>query len=164
MDDLAYCPVPNNQRPTKEFSKLCHSWFYAWPMQSKAVLYRNLMLSWLAILPLNLVIATGSYNLMSEPSKLIYLSSTIGLLLPIILLVRQWLGWKYIFKRLKVDHVEYEDSGWYDGRIWEKPLINRQRELLIANNEVLPIINDLTQTIIITGAIFLLAILTYFYV
>ena len=74
-------------------------------------------------------------------------SLTGALTLPILLLIRQWLSWKYIFRRLKSVNIEYEESGWYDGQIWQKPIEWRTKELLIAQHEVQPIITNVEKLI-----------------
>ena len=33
----------------------------------------------------------------------------------------------------------YEESGWYDGQVWIKPLVLKEKESLIASIEVKPI-------------------------
>ena len=58
-------------------------------------------------------------------------------------------AWKYILKRLVSEKIVYERSGWYDGDIWEKPLNWRERDLLIAQHEVKPIIQQLTNPLLI---------------
>ena len=59
--------------------------------------------------------------------------------------MRLYLGWNHIFKRLNSEKVEYEESGWYDGQIWIKPLNLKEKESLIASVEVKPILKNLTQ-------------------
>ena len=87
---------------------------------------------------------------------LTFTSLTASLLFPILLLCRQWLTWIYIYKRLYSEKIEYEESGWYDGQIWEKPIDWRAKDLLIAQNQVKPILNHLEMIIII----FLASLLT----
>ena len=41
--------------------------------------------------------------------------------------------------------MEYEESGWYDGQVWIKPLILKEKESLIASIEVKPILKNLIQ-------------------
>jgi len=55
------------------------------------------------------------------------------------------LGWKHIFNRLISERVEYEESGWYDGQVWLKPLVLKEQESLIASIEVKPILKNLIQ-------------------
>jgi hypothetical protein len=69
--------------------------------------------------------------------------------------VRQWLGWSYVHKRLISERVEYEESGWYDGQVWEKPLSWRERDLLLAQHEVRPILGRLGRAMATTTGLIL---------
>ena len=81
--------------------------------------------------------------------ELILVSLTVSIAFPILLLTRQWLSWMYIYKRLNSENIEYEESGWYDGQTWEKPLDWRSKDLLIAQYQVKPILNHLEVLIIV---------------
>jgi hypothetical protein len=74
----------------------------------------------------------------------------------VLLLVRQWLGWSYVHKRLVSERVEYEESGWYDGQVWEKPLAWRQQDLLVATHQVRPVLLRLQQGIGLAATLMLL--------
>ena len=147
---MELCPVPKSQRPIEEFKELCNSWFFSWPLDNSRKLYRNLIISWIIISPITIVIQTGNLSLRSRPIQLIILSLIISLFLPILLLSRQLLGWNYIHKRLISEIIEYEESGWYDGQVWEKPNDWREKDILVANYEVKPIISRVNQGIIFT--------------
>ena len=55
-------------------------------------------------------------------------------------------------KRLLSEKVEYEESGWYDGQVWEKPVSWRERDLLLAQHEVRPILGRLGRAMaLVTG-------------
>jgi hypothetical protein len=41
--------------------------------------------------------------------------------------------------------VHYEESGWYDGQVWEKPIAWRQQDLLVARHQVEPVLRRLRQ-------------------
>ena len=75
----------------------------------------------------------------------------------------QYLGWNHIFKRLISEKVEYEESGWYDGQVWEKPLVLREKEILIASIEVKPILRNLIQILSIISILALSGILIFQY-
>ena len=72
------------------------------------------------------------------------------MILPLLIHTRQYLGWNYIYKRLLSEKIIYEESGWYDGQIWEKPIEWREKELLIAQHEVKPIINEIIKALFLT--------------
>jgi hypothetical protein len=79
-----------------------------------------------------------------------------AILMPLLLLVRQWLGWRYVHRRLVSEKVEYEESGWYDGQVWEKPLAWRQQDLLVAQHQVQPVLLRLKQSAAIAVGLMLL--------
>ena len=152
------CPVPLNQRPLNEFESIRNSWIISWPFLEKNIFYRKLTFSWLFITPLSLTISYGSDYLKNNIFELTIVSFTASLFFPILLLIRQWLSWIYIYKRLNSENIEYEESGWYDGQIWEKPINWRTKELLIAQHQVKPILDLIEKTIILI--IFILLCLT----
>jgi len=141
----APCPVPPEQRPLEEYGQLLRSWFFAWPAGGFLPLVRALLLSWLLVLPLALLVAGGSITLRHEPLRLTVAAATAAGLLPLLLLSRQWLGWAYVRQRLVSETVPYEESGWYDGQEWEKPIAWRQQDLLVARFQVDPVMRRLRQ-------------------
>tara|TARA_B100000700_G_scaffold109838_1_gene123778 strand:+ start:1099 stop:1602 length:504 start_codon:yes stop_codon:yes gene_type:complete len=144
------CPVPLNQRPLNEFKNITNSWIISWPLLSKNQFYLRLTLSWILILPINLLIAYGSDYLRNNIIYFTIVSLTGSLISPLILLLRQYLSWKYILNRLNSENIEYEESGWYDGQIWEKPIDWRSKDLLIAQHQVKPILNHIGKVLILT--------------
>ena len=152
------CPVPQNQRPLNEFNSIRNSWVISWPLLEKNIFYRKLIFSWIFITPISLTISYGSGYLRSNTLDLILVSLTASLVFPILLLTRQWLSWIYIYKRLNSENIEYEESGWYDGQIWEKPVDWRAKDLLIAQHQVKPIISHLEIIIILLILIILFSL------
>ena len=73
----------------------------------------------------------------TDPPRLVA-AGAVGVGSASLLLVRQWLGWTYVMQRLLSESVDYEESGWYDGQTWEKPLSWREKDLLVARHEVRP--------------------------
>jgi len=69
--------------------------------------------------------------------------------------VRQWLGWTTVLKRLLSERVEYEETGWYDGQFWEKPLAWREQDWLVASHQVRPILGLLQRAIALACALLL---------
>ncbi len=148
MSSNTFCPVPTNQQPLEEFKELTRSWFFSMPFNQDQSLYKSLVLSWIIMLLPSFLIGFNSIFLRNNPILLTATSSEVSLLLPLILLIRQWLGWSYINKRLISQNVEYEETGGHDGQFWEKPLASRQQDLLIANHEVKPILKRLEKLLI----------------
>ena len=127
MAEAVSCPVPPEQRPLEEFQQLSTSWFFSWPVGDEPFLARSLAISWIMVLPVCLLVASGSWALKQDPPRLIVAGAVSALVLPLFLLMRQWLGWTYVMKRLLSESVDYEESGWYDGQTWEKPCLGVNR-------------------------------------
>ena len=163
MDEGVSCPVPPEQRPLEEFLQLTESWFFSWPAGDVPRLKRSLLISWLLMLPVCTLVASGSWTLKADPPRLVVAGAVAALVLPLLLLMRQWLGWTYVMKRLLAENVEYEESGWYDGQIWEKPLFLKEKESLIASIEVKPILKNLIQIFSIISVLALSGILIFQY-
>ena len=156
------CPVPKEQQPTNEFIELSKSKIFSWP-KSKKLLSIILIKFWIVTFILFLLIASGSIYFKTFLLKYILLSLISSLSIPLLITMRLYLGWNHIFKRLNSEKVEYEESGWYDGQIWIKPLNLKEKESLIASVEVKPILKNLTQISSIILIIVLSGILIFQY-
>ncbi len=138
------CPVPKEQQPTNEFIELSKSSIFSWPKTKKSLTI-VLIKFWLISFALFLLISSGSVYFQTSVLKYVLLSFFSSLSVPILISIRLYLGWNHIFKRLTSEKVEYEESGWYDGQVWIKPLTLKEKESLIASIEVKPILKNLTQ-------------------
>ncbi len=156
------CPVPKEQQPTNEFIELSKSKIFSWP-KSKKIFSMILIKFWLVTFILFLLISSGSIYFKTFILKYIFLSLISSLSIPLLITIRLYLGWNHIFKRLNSEKVEYEESGWYDGQIWIKPLNLKEKESLIASVEVKPILKNLTQISSIILIIVLTGILIFQY-
>tara|TARA_B100000214_G_scaffold336670_1_gene280736 strand:+ start:80 stop:592 length:513 start_codon:yes stop_codon:yes gene_type:complete len=156
MTNSINCPVPSDQIPIKEYEKLSQSFFFRWPIVSEKYFYKNLFICWIILLPFITIIFSGSDILILNPFKLILVSLTWSLIIPIFLVARHLLSWNYIYKRLRSENIEYEESGWYDGQIWEKSIEMRQKDLLTAQHELKPIITLIQKTLFKSVSIFTL--------
>ena len=154
------CPVPKDQQPTNEFIELSKSKIFTWP-KSKKSFSLILLKFWIGTFFIFVVISSGSVYFESSTLKYILLSLFSSLVLPFLFSIRLFLGWNHIFKRLTSEKVEYEESGWYDGQIWIKPVKLKDKELLIALLEVKPILKNLIQILSIIIIIALIGILLF---
>ena len=156
------CPVPREQQPTNEFIELSKSRIFSWPKTKKSLIL-ILIKFWLGAFVLFLVISSGSVYFKTSILRYILLSFFCSLSIPFLISIRLYLGWNHVFKRLISEKVEYEESGWYDGQIWEKPLVLKEKESLIASIEVKPILKNLIQIVSIISVLALLGILLFQY-
>ena len=156
------CPVPKEQQPTNEFLELSNSKVFALATSSKK--FSIILIStWLVAFLIFLIISTGSTYFTTYLSKYIFLSFFGSLSVPLLITIRLFLGWTHIYKRLTSEIIEYEESGWYDGQIWKKPIELKEKESLIASLEVKPILKNLAQVTSVIISLILIGILIYQY-
>ena len=156
------CPVPREQQPTNEFIELSKSIIFSWPKNKKS-LFLVLIKFWVASFLMFLIISSGSIYFKTSLLKYVLLSFFSSLSIPLLISIRLYLGWNHIFKRLTSERVEYEESGWYDGQVWIKPLILKEKESLIASIEVKPILQNLIQVLSIILVLALSGVLLFQY-
>ena len=156
------CPVPKEQQPTNEFIELSRSSIFSWP-KTKKILIFTLIKFWIIAFILFLVISSGSIHFKTSTLKYVLISLFSSLSIPLLISIRLYLGWNHVFKRLTSEKVEYEESGWYDGQVWTKPLVLKEKESLIASIEVKPILKNLIQIFSVNLALALSGILLFQY-
>ena len=156
------CPVPREQQPTNEFIELSKSSIFSWPKTKKSLIL-ILVKFWVGSFVLFLLISSGSVYFKTSLLKYILLSLFSSLSIPLLITIRLYLGWNHVFKRLTSERIEYEESGWYDGQIWIKPLVLKEKESLIASIEVKPILKNLIQIFSIILILALSGILLFQY-
>ena len=156
------CPVPREQQPTNEFIELSKSLIFSWPKTKKSLIL-VLIKFWFGAFVLFLIISSGSIYFKTSTFKYILLSLFSSLSIPLLISIRLYLGWNHVFKRLTSEKVEYEESGWYDGQVWLKPLVLKEKESLIASIEVKPILKNLIQILSIISVLLLSGILLFQY-
>ena len=152
------CPVPKEQQPTNEFLELSNSKIFSLAKTNKK--FSLILISiWLVAFLIFLVISSGSSYFHTYLLKYIFLSFFGSLSVPLLITIRLFLGWTHIYKRLTSEIIEYEESGWYDGQIWNKPIELKEKESLIASIEVKPILKNLAQVTSVIISFILIGIL-----
>lgn len=143
---LKYCPVPVEQQPVNEYEQLKESWFFQWANLEKTAYGKKLtwvwVWGWLVAGP----IASASFHPLTKPISFMIMGSGGAGVFVALVLARLYLGWSYIRNRLYCEKIFYEESGWYDGQIWEKPPEVLSRDRLIATYEIQPILTRLQRT------------------
>jgi hypothetical protein len=159
---INFCPVPLEQQPIYEYEKLKVSWLFDWGILAIGQYSRKL--AWVAfwslvfVVPLSMSIFTPA----KAPLEF-FLSSLIGIsVLTALFLSRIYLGWQYVKDRLKSDRIFYEESGWYDGQTWLKPSTMLNRDLLVVNYEIEPILQRLHKTYGLIAGIIAVSSLSWF--
>jgi len=140
------CPVPCEQQPCNEYEELKQSGLFSWVQLETWEYIKKLVWVgfwvWLLIGP----IAGASFPPQKKPLYFL-LAGTIAVTIFVGLVVlRLYLGWFYIRERLKAEKVFYEESGWYDGQVWQKPEAVLTRDRLIVAYQIEPILKRLQKT------------------
>ncbi|XGV95967.1 MAG: CGLD27 family protein [Leptolyngbya sp. BL-A-14] len=143
---VSSCPVPFEQQPLNEYQELKESWFFRWAMLDLPQYIRKLLWiwgwSWLIAGP----IAAASFPPAKYPAQFALTGMAGAALFLLLVLIRLYLGWTYIRSRLSNATIFYEESGWYDGQLWEKPPEMLVQDRLVVTYQIQPILKRLTQT------------------
>lgn len=91
--------------------------------------------------------------------KLVIVNGIISCFFVIFIILRLLLGWNYIKQRLNDSTIFYEESSWYDGRVWTKSKSILFQEKLIYIYQVLPTIKKIQKILIGTCFLFLTLLL-----
>jgi hypothetical protein len=159
---VTVCPVPDEQQPLNEYEQLKSSWLF----RESSLSWREYLtkiawiwgLSWLVAGP----VAAASFPLHKYIAQFILTGmagASIGVLL---VLLRLYLGWMYVRDRLVSPTVFYEESGWYDGQTWTKPVEVLTRDRLIVSYQIQPILLRLQLSFAGLGVLFLVGVLVWF--
>jgi hypothetical protein len=153
-----FCPVPQEQQPLQEYQALKEAWLLGWGGLPLTDYGRKLAWFGLLVTGLTSPIAAASF----PPSKYLLpflLANFLGVAIALgLLLVRIFLGWFYIGDRLQSPQVIYEESGWYDGQVWDKPAAILARDRLIFQYQVIPVLIRLKNTLGVLALLTFLAI------
>jgi hypothetical protein len=158
------CPVPLEQRPINEYQDLKESWFFRWATLERWGYIKPIVVLWM----LNWIVAGPIASVSFTPARhlpqFLLLGSMGASLIPILALVRLYLGWVYVRTRLLNTNVFYEESGWYDGQIWEKPPEVLAQDQLIVSYQIQPVLLRLQKTFAAIAGAFLAIILAWWMV
>ncbi|MGA1623726.1 MAG: CGLD27 family protein [Synechocystis sp.] len=147
------CPVPSEQQPVNEYEALKDAWLYNWGTVD--LLSYGKKLTRLAVLISFFVspIASASFSVETRPLPFGFATLLGVCLLTGLFILRLYLGWRYVGDRLGAESVTYEESGWYDGQVWRKPLEIQTRDQLILRYQVTPVLQRWQGTLQLLGAI-----------
>jgi Conserved in the green lineage and diatoms 27 len=145
---LSLCPVPEEQRPVNEYRLLAESWFFRWGTFSGWDYFKPVVILWLISCLVSAPVSAASLKPNQHPIEFAYFAAFGACIIPALAVVRLYLGWNYVYQRLVDLRVFYEESGWYDGQIWEKNPEMLDQDRLIANYEVRPVLRKIQNTLL----------------
>lgn len=156
---LAVCPVPSEQLPLNEYEELRQSWYFRWAMLDLSRYVKKMIWLWGWSLLVAAPVAAASFAPAKFPLQFLLASAAGGILVVLLALLRLYLGWAYVSARLVDTAVVYEESGWYDGQIWQKPAEVLTRDRLVVSYQIQPLLKRMQATFgVLIGSLFLGAI------
>lgn len=147
------CPVPFEQQPLNEYLLLKKSWLFSWSASSKRV-FIIVLVSLFLVLPLLVTLCFKVFVSSYDYYYNLCMNLFIGNVVMFLTLLRIYLGWSYILKRLLSATIFYEESGWYDGQIWVKTSDYLMQDRLIGLYQVMPFIVRIKYTFLCNIIIF----------
>nr|YP_009122189.1 hypothetical protein [Vertebrata lanosa]AJH65947.1 hypothetical protein [Vertebrata lanosa] len=133
------CPVPFDQQPLNEYLLLKSSCLFSWSISPKRSFVLGLF-SFFVLLGLVPSIIFCILMPFNNFYKVLLSDLLIDNIILFFLLVRVYLGWSYILKRLLSATVFYEESGWYDGQVWVKTSEYLMQDRLVGLYQVMPFV------------------------
>jgi hypothetical protein len=140
------CPVPDEQRPINEYQDLKESWFFRWATLDRIDYLKPIVFLWLLSWMISAPVAAVSFPPAKHLPQFFLFASAGALIIPALALLRLYLGWAYVQRRLIDPAVFYEESGWYDGQMWQKPPEILAQDRLVVSYQVQPILERLKKT------------------
>lgn len=150
------CPVPKEQRPIQEYMELVESNFFNWPILGEVLFRQKLIKIFLGFFIISLSLSNLFFNQNQLTIKFLLINSVITIILIWLIIIKLLLDWNYIKQRLYSSTVFYEESGWYDGRIWIKSKNILIQDRLILTYQVLPAIKILNNTFKLLSGFFII--------
>ncbi|MBD1872553.1 CGLD27 family protein [Nodosilinea sp. FACHB-131] len=155
------CPVPAEQQPINEYQDVRESWFYGWGSRDLAGYLKPVAVLWLVGWVVAGPIAAASFAPAKHPLSF-SLSGALGaLVLPVLALLQLYVGWAHVGGRLRQTTVPYEESGWYDGQLWVKPEEVSNRDRLIVDYEVQPVLQRIRRTLGVMALLLALGLIAW---
>nr|YP_009390105.1 photosystem I assembly protein Ycf36 [Sheathia arcuata]ART65468.1 photosystem I assembly protein Ycf36 [Sheathia arcuata] len=154
------CPIPFDQQPLNEYAQLKQLILFNWSTKPIHSFIKKLLAIFLLLIIINsiisIIITQNKYILLNLSN--IYYSAIFATLTIKLIIIRLYLGWSYILKRLLSATVFYEESGWYDGQLWIKPSNILIQDRLVGIYQVMPIIRTLKVIFLLNTCFFILQV------
>lgn len=143
---LSACPVPHEQQPLNEYRELQESGFFRWATLDASQYFRRIIWIWLWSWAIAGPVAAASFSPAKHPAQFFLAGAAGASLFLALALLRLYLGWSYVHSRLSSATVFYEESGWYDGQSWSKPLEVLAQDQLVVTYQVQPVLRRIKRT------------------
>nr|YP_009314546.1 Hypothetical protein ycf36 [Liagoropsis maxima]SCW22800.1 Hypothetical protein ycf36 [Liagoropsis maxima] len=157
-----FCPVPFDQQPLNEYKSLKKSPLFSFSATDFKTFVNRLILIFVGIITLGLSVTIFSLSLSKLSVHIIVYNVLCALFSIEVLLVRLYLGWSYVLKRLASASIFYEESGWYDGQLWIKSADILTQDRLVGVYQVEPLVVRIRSLLILISSIVVLLFIFLF--
>jgi hypothetical protein len=137
------CPIPEDQKPINEYIGLKENPLTNWTTLSKKQYERKLISLFSGSFLFFCFLNFSEFEFVENWFVETLLWSTLFFVSFCFLLIFRW---SQVMNRFTDSRLFYEESSWYDGQIWEKPLMIIKNDRLIATQKIQPILNRLKRT------------------
>lgn len=158
---IKICPVPKSQQPLYEYNSLKGSTEFSWTQSNTFEFLKVIILMCCILFTIWGFILWNRNVPANFTIKQFLLITNINNISVLIILIRYYLSWNYIYARLAQATITYEESGWYDAQTWVKPTQMLIQDRLIGSYEVLPIIQRLKRSITFFMLLIILGLLIF---
>ncbi|MGF1569029.1 MAG: CGLD27 family protein [Nodosilinea sp.] len=155
------CPVPADQQPINEYQDVRGSWFYSWGSRDLGGYLKPVVILWLISWVVAGPMAAASFAPAKHPLSFALSAAMGALVLPMLTLLQLYVGWAHVGGRLRQPTVPYEESGWYDGQLWVKPEEISNRDRLIVDYQVQPVLKRIRRTLGVMAALLGLGLMAW---
>jgi len=137
------CPIPEDQKPINEYIGLKENPLTNWTTLSKKQYERKIFSLFFGSLLFLCVLNSSEFEFLENWLVEMLFRSTLLFVSFCFLLIFRW---SQVLTRFNDARLFYEESSWYDGQIWEKPLMIIKNDRLIGKQKIVPILNRLKRT------------------
>lgn len=141
------CPVPREQRPFYEYLRRKQSSLLGWVKLNEIGYTKKFFSTLLIIFLLSFPLINWFINFTYDPFQTIIANFIVSLTIQALIYFYFFLAWTYTGRRLFSAKVFYEESGWFDGRVWTKPPTILRHERLLYHYQLLPIVTRIGKTL-----------------
>lgn len=146
------CPVPENQKPINEYIEIKQDPLLNWINLPLKKYFLKIITGYLIVFPIFLTcfLNLTPFSLL-EIIRIFLISSTFVFL-------SIYARWSSIDKRLTDSRLFYEESSWFDGKIWEKPFFLIKNDKLLSALKIKPLLKRLLNTILFNCLILIITL------
>ena len=143
------CPVPQSQRPLNEYKSLKQSFGFKWTGKDTVSFLRDSILLIALLCAVSIGVACNTPNWQKDTGSFILEIGISSVAFFMLIILRLYLAWMYIYDRLMKATISYEESGWYDGQTWIKTPEILIQDRLTGTYEVSPILKKLEKALVL---------------